>query len=58
MIVFLNDDYHMAITAVIHLSAGQRLSEGAQRPAAGGFHVQRIEKTRLRGRFQMAIAVH
>lgn len=39
-------------------STGKPLAEGAERPAAGDFHVQRVEKTRLRGRFQMVIAIH
>lgn len=39
-------------------STGKRLFEGAERAAAGDFHVQRVEKTRLWGRVQMVIAVH
>lgn len=37
---------------------GQRVAEGAERAAAGGFHVQRFEEAGLRGRFPMALAVH
>lgn len=40
------------------LSTGKCLPEGAERPTAGDFHVQRVEKTRLWGRFQMVITVH
>lgn len=39
-------------------STGECLFEGAERPTAGDFHVQRVEKTRLRGRFQMVVTVH
>lgn len=37
---------------------GQRVTEGAERAAAGGFHVQCFEEAGLRGRFPMALAVH
>lgn len=40
------------------LSTGKRLIEGAECSTAGDFHVQRVEKTRLWGGFQMVITIH
>lgn len=40
------------------IPTGKRVFEGAERSTAGGLYVQRVEKTRLRRRFQMVSAVH
>lgn len=50
------DDHHPYSSALS--STGECLFEGAERPASGDFHVQRVKKTRLWGRFQMAITIH
>ena len=47
-----------AVLTPLWISLGKRATEGPERAAHGGVHVQRAQEARLRRRLPLAIAVH